>query len=182
MKEASFIELPDPSEKAKHFTLAVDAGLRHTGLAWKEGGVYRFTQLENECEIFAFVPLNAAQMICDFARKVSGKKPVFLVVEDFAFGGTFNVQQGELIGALKQMVWDDPRFIGISFVAPNTAKKLLTGNGRATKGKVKKAVEALISEKIVSSHMADAVAIHYSYSKMYNNPSPSMFRRALIKR
>ena len=174
-------ELPSPFEEKQYITFGVDAGLRYTGVAWRERGVYKVVQVNNTCPEFSLVPLTSAEAIVKTIKDIASGKKIFLVIEDFAFGGTFNAQQGEMIGALKYLIKTDKQFKGAAFLAPNTAKKLVTGSGKATKGKVKKAAETISSQKLASSHVADAVAILYSYQQVYDKPSASMYRRAMIK-
>lgn len=161
-------------------TIGIDAGLRYTGIAYIENNEYKFLQVNNECKEFAKIPLEGAELIFDTCLEIIGNRKGRLAIEDFAFGGNFNAQQGELIGALKYLAYKSDSIDEVTFIAPNTAKKCVTGNGRATKGQVKKAMSDIVGQKIKSSHEADACAMLYTYNKI--RPTEAMIRRTLDNR
>ena len=96
-------------------------------------------------------------------------KVEIIVIEDYGFGGKFfNVDVAELVGMLKVMFKYHNIKSKIVFLAPNTTKKCITGNGKAKKSAMVKGIKQILNlDKKVKlvSHEADAIALIVTIQK-----------------
>jgi Holliday junction resolvasome RuvABC endonuclease subunit len=171
--------LPNPAE---HICIALDIGTRYTGVSvWDRGSFSRVTQLTVSHSLTARTAVTVfSGLVAMLKQFVSSRsKDVILVVEDYAYGGGFfNAHQAEAIGLLKDYVIE--RGWSMVFLAPGTVKKHVTGNGKAKKGEVKKAVKAL-GYDVKSSHEADSISLYLTYTHVWCQPTDSVFRRAILR-
>ena len=165
---------------------AIDAGIKHTGISlWMKSQLHSVTDLERDV-MTSDSPARMADMIEQHIRKTV-KNGVLLVVEDYGYGGGFfNAMQPEIVGVLKARALDKQNNLaGIVFIPPNTVKKRVTGNGDADKNKVRRAViragyGGKNRGKDMSTHSADSIALFLTYLQLWNQPTESMYRRAVF--
>jgi len=99
------------------------------------------------------------QVVDDFLKN---EAPDLVVVEQTkAFGGFVGGQVASCMGVIHACC--GKHGVKVGFVHPTHLKKVLTGNGRATKTQVKNAVIAAFDKKFDSEHAYDAVAVILSY-------------------
>jgi len=128
--------------------------------------IYKTTivfNVDKETKDRRFVELEKVMQEC--IDKYEVKEVAF---ERTQFGKPFVMSQiYETIGVIKLVAVRNG--LNITEISPSTAKKLITGSGKATKVQMKKAVmdKFLLEKKTISSeHEADAVGICYAFSKI----------------
>lgn len=85
-------------------------------------------------------------------------RPKLVAIEGYAHGASFQAHAlGEVGGMARLLLWK----LGIPFVEvqPTTLKKYLTGDGQATKAKIKKSVKARWGRDIKDNNQADAFGL-----------------------
>lgn len=103
----------------------------------------------------------------------------FFVVEDYSYGkGFFNTNQSEIIGAFKYKVFNEHKK-SIYFINSTSIRKILIGNGKATKSEIKKYVKNVYRE-LKNQHEYDAVFTGLGFKKMQKNLSEATIRRSII--
>lgn len=141
--------------------LGIDPGVEYTGVAVLSNGKVTAKTIRALSGLGSERLISIARQVVDF---IIASKADIVVFEDYGFGGGFfNVEVAELMGMIKWRVNEFSLPITLCFLAPNTVKKIIVGNGRATKAQVKKAVSEIIETKV--SHEADAVALCLVYDK-----------------
>jgi Holliday junction resolvasome RuvABC endonuclease subunit len=139
--------------------MGVDPGTEHTGVAYSDNlGVCHVGTLGYK-ELFGIKKLWA---MCEgILSMIHIHCPDFVVIEDYGMGkGFFNTDVSELVGMVRYSLFKSGKKCEVCFLAPNTIKKHLTGNGRAKKSEVMKSIKKLFPEvDIKASHEADALAL-----------------------
>lgn len=136
--------------------LAIDPGVEFTGIAVKREGYVSTKTLTAE----GFGIERLASMVDEVMSIITFEKPDVVVLEDYGFGGKFfNVEVAELVGTIRYCLWSSGRDCQVVSLAPNTVKKLVAGNGRASKAEVGQAVRKVLTVPVGSDHEADALAL-----------------------
>lgn len=161
---------------------AIDPGTKYTGIAYGEGNITKelvTDVIEPDKRFFAEDRLYHMALL--IVKRIHGYKPDAVVFEDYGFGGSFfNVEVAELIGVTKFLMTQTGLNFEVMFIAPNTVKLQIAGNGRATKSQMKKAAKQLCSNLgLKMSHDADAVAIYEVARRYYAKELDAKTMRAL---
>lgn len=146
--------------------IAIDPGTHYLGFCIKTDDLLNIRTITEEKE----VGVNRFHSIAkQTISNIAVLSPEYIAVEDYGFGGKFfNVEVAEMVGAIKYAVKEYGLKTKMLFIAPNTIKKIVTGNGRAKKKEVEKSVlEYLRTNNIEldffkgkpSSHEFDSIAI-----------------------
>lgn len=156
--------------------LTLDVGTGCTGYSlWCKDSLICVGSINSSTDFRALISLDMASQIINL---INIYKIKFLIIEDYAYGaGFFNADMAEIIGILKFFCLN--KKIKLYFIPPNTIKKLVAGNGRATKSKVKKSIKSL-GYTAKNVHEFDALAIYLAFKKMGNNFKNLMYKRAVI--
>lgn len=168
--------------------IGIDIGVKYTGICNRHLGssIDNIQTLESEVVEASLRSHQALHNIINYIEKIRQEKckpkdRILLIVEDYGFGsGYFNVVQAETIGGLKEYILATDFVEGFIPVNLKTVKKYITGDGNATKAKVKKFIK-LLDYSCDSSHTADAVALLLTYLSLSCEPSEAMKRNSLIK-
>ena len=121
-----------------------------------------------------------AELVDLFLGKVYVEKPVNIVFEDYGFGGKFfNTEVAEWVGAVKHQLKVRNIKCSVTFLAPNTVKKIVTGSGKAKDSEIKKAVENLFGDIVGTKHEIDALAIYHVFSLYLNGKLPKEVMRKI---
>ena len=146
--------------------LAIDPGVDFTGVACKKDGYAFVKTLSGE----GFGVGRLVSMVEEIMAVITFEKPEVIVVEDYGFGGKFfNVEVAELVGSLKYCIRMTGLKCTVTALAPNTVKRVVTGNGRAKKPEVMKAVAAIVpGVRVKTDHEADALALLIVMGKCLN--------------
>lgn len=150
----------DPSEKI----LGLDPGLSGTGYGFIQG---------NKCVDFGVVRTNSKTqlgqrisiVLRDLRKKIREHSPKICVIETLFFrkvSARSVIYSAHLRGAILYLLFLEK--IPVMEVTPAKVKKILTGNGRASKQQIDYMIHRVynIQEKI-SEHASDALAVAYSY-------------------
>ena len=140
--------------------MGIDPGTKHTGISVLDVSTNIIETYTVEIDETLTGKLKLIKMSRDVMNIIKKVNPILIGIEDYAFGGAFfNVMVPELMGMLFLQMKDFYKG-KIIMIPPNTAKKVLTGNGRAKKGDIKKAVKEKYD--IIDSgtvHEYDSIAI-----------------------
>lgn len=172
-------------------TIALDIGVEHTGMSiWSTEHPTIITQVDNNEPDVAKKATSMADLIWnEFTKHIKlynpAKNRFLFVIEDYAYGRSyFNVLQPEIVGAFKYLLLSRNHskifnLAGVVFIPPSTAKKAVTGNGRATKAEVKRAVKEK-GHIFTSGHEADSIAIYMAYRNLWDSAEEGMYRRSIL--
>jgi crossover junction endodeoxyribonuclease RuvC len=148
-----------------HVALGIDPGLAATGYAVvgtskKRGelccwGAIKTSPRSSLSERLHIIYTEVLQLINNW-------KPGLLIMEDVYVADRFPkaaLQLGEVRGVLYLSAWDSS--VEIMKIRPTEVKSCLTGNGRATKTQVSRAVKKVLDVKseIKPDHASDAAAL-----------------------
>lgn len=161
--------------------IAIDPGTDNTGLIKFDGSKTTAKTITPHRRKVAFAKIySMAKRICS---NISDGD--FIVMEDYGFGGSFfNAQVAELVSLIKNYLYK-AKANYMMVVAPNTVKKIVTGNGKASKAKMKKAVKEMAAEngvKFTSSHEADGYSLMIVYLRYIANGLDAGHMRSLKSR
>lgn len=131
--------------------VAIDPGTKNVGIAFPN----RFFTLTKN-------GIGKAGLV-DLARRTFEeiKNEHIIMIEDYAHGASFNKEEAEFIGMLFLLL--EPYHPYIVMMPITSVKKAMTGDGRATKSKMMKAVKEHYKIDSKINHECDALAILYSY-------------------
>lgn len=176
------LTLPDPN---KYLTAALDIGVAHTGISiWDSGSYIKSFTIECSHPDSARQPIEMARLFIRHLLPLSCQSPLLVLIEDYAYGGGFfNAKQAEMAGILKMFVMAERSdcVVGLIGVAPNTLKKIITGNGRAKKSLVSKCIKAK-GYDTADSHEADSIGVYLSYLELWDKPTDDMYARSIINK
>lgn len=145
--------------------LAIDPGVMYTGIAFKESETKIITHTVTPPEDLIGTD-RQVYLVVTILNYIITYQPEIVVFEDYGFGrGHFNVEVAELVGALKYALNRAAAPVDILFLAPNTVKFQVTGEGRAKKPLVAAKVKELYGNIAFSSHESDALAIMHTFVK-----------------
>ncbi len=158
--------------------VAVDPGLEYTGIARFDGKFAYCKTVHPLKETYGFEKiLSMSRRICSCIE--DGDMVVF---EDYGFGGKFfNALIPELMALIKNELFYRKENI-MMMVAPNTIKKVVVGNGRATKSQVRKAVKKIADRDDViftTNHESDAYALMNVFMRFQAQALDEKMTRAL---
>jgi Holliday junction resolvasome RuvABC endonuclease subunit len=121
---------------------AFDLSLRSTGVAYLQAGILSVRTLKTQgCDLQDAVRVQAKQAVTCF----NAAPPDVVIIESGALGAT-RYQGYEELGALRWLVRDHVRHsfdFEVIEISPSHLKKVVTGNGRASKQDVRKKVTEL---------------------------------------
>ena len=161
--------------------VAIDPGTGHTGLCVYDGNVTITVTIEPKPTVVGF------NKLVSIARTISKyiEPEDFVVMEDYGYGGTFfNAQIAELVALIKFKIFLK-KSNSMMIIAPNTVKKLITGNGRASKTVLLKEVLQRAKDAGVTfntKHESDAYALTLCYFQYRAKSLSSDMLRALKAR
>jgi len=140
-----------------HKILAIDPGTDYIGVAYLYNE--KFIAKTITSDYYGIKRLE--DLVNRLVNIIEIVKPKFIGIEDYGYGGKFfNVEVAEIVGAIKYKLRSSKKKYEITFLAPNSVKLLVAGNGRATKPELRKAINKKYSRlKIHTSHESDAMAI-----------------------
>ena len=164
---------------------AIDPGTKYTGIAYGEGTISKSLVtgvIEPDKKYFAEDRLYHMALL--IVKRIHEVKPDVVVFEDYGFGGSFfNVEVAELMGVTKFLLTQTGLGLEVMFLAPNTVKLQIAGNGRASKSLMKKAAKKLCADLgLKMTHDADAVAIYEVARRFYAKELDTKTMRALAGR
>lgn len=134
--------------------VAVDQGTKNVGIAFED----RFFTITKEGY--------GKPGLIDLAKRVVDiiKNEDLVILEEYAHGGMFNKEEAEMVGMLFLLLQEyHPK---ICMLPITLIKKTVTGDGRAKKSKVMKAVKGIYNIESVISHECDALAFLYTYKNI----------------
>lgn len=185
----------DPSD----LIVALDAGLKHTGIAiGTRGRLISLTTASITHTAEAELPHVMASGLMAFANAFIHREAIHaVVIEDYAINAPrFNIYQAELVGIIKYLFWHQHR-IPVYLMPQTTGRSLSVGDGKATKGKVYKTLLPIMPEiRYLSDwaqvkpadtsklrfHASDAAAVHIGFSRYIEEGkiTDSFHRRSLV--
>jgi len=140
--------------------ISIDAGTRYTGITFWNGDKRVSTKLIlNNEKRRSLIPINSAKLIL---KEISNSNQTMdlVILEDFAYnsGGFFNTDQAEIAGIIKYYCLS--KKINYTSIPPNTAKYVITGDGKAKKNAVMKELKSRdIYNGLNTSHEFDSIAL-----------------------
>jgi Holliday junction resolvasome RuvABC endonuclease subunit len=161
--------------------LGLDVGTRNTGFAYLEDE--RFFSQTIKQEKYPNGKMALIEMAEQVANAIIALKPTLIGFESYGYKrGFVNTDLGELIGMILYLIRNTG--IDVLFLSPMTVKLLVTGEGRATKATVKKAVQGLYTITGDTLHEYDAMALCHTVRLYIENKLDAKrmlaFRRKII--
>ncbi len=160
---------------------AIDPGTEHTGLTTFDGKVTKTYTIRPNNNVYGFAKLyTMAKNICKHIEPND-----FVVMEDYGFGGNFfNYQVPELVSMLKLYMLKK-KSNSLMTIAPNTAKKIITGKGNASKKVMSTALVGLAKQhkiKFGTNHESDSFGMMICYFQYSAGSLDSATMRSLESR
>jgi crossover junction endodeoxyribonuclease RuvC len=135
--------------------LGIDASLKGTGFAWRGKGI--------ETQVIGFKSSNTGEqlsLIRDHLESLIIKNNITYAVREgyaYAFNNWGKTKLEEVGGVMKMVLYE--KNIPYIEVAPKSLKKLITGNGNATKQDVMNSINSLLNLSIVNDNESDAASL-----------------------
>lgn len=146
--------------------VGIDPGTDHTGIAQYSNVRFSWKTIEEDSKFGVDKLIALAIRIVAYVINYNAE---VVVIEDYGFGGKFfNVDVAELVGMIKFALKESKHRCQVIFLAPNTTKKYVTGDGRAKKKDMQLAIKEILKlkkETKLVSHEADAIALIVTYQK-----------------
>lgn len=139
--------------------VAIDPGTKNMGIAFDSPE--RFFTLVKE----GYGKIGLIHLVERVVKEIKDEKVI--IFEDYAHStSSFNKEEGEVMGMLFMALYNAGFDGEICFVPITTAKKAVTGNGKATKAEVMKGVMNLYKIESKITHECDALALLYTYKHL----------------
>jgi crossover junction endodeoxyribonuclease RuvC len=145
--------------------IGVDPGLAHTGLGFVEGsgsrvGHYAFGTIRTSKN--EDLPRRLQHIFSEISSALNSEKPDLMVIEDIFTLNQYpksSISLGKVSGVI--LLAGSQCGIATMEVPVREVKRILTGNGNASKNQMERAVRRFLKrdEPITPSHASDAIAL-----------------------
>lgn len=140
--------------------MGIDPGVKFVGVAYYDSNKDSCPMTETLIEEKKFGIGHLTDLAELLTEKVEEFQPEHLFFEDYGYAGKFfNVEVAEFVGIVKYILRCMEYPCRVTFLAPNTVKSLVAGNGNAKKNVVAKAVMEKFGVAAGPTHESDALAI-----------------------
>jgi len=160
--------------------IGIDPGVKFVGMAFSDKTTKTVTSEDT------FGVNHLVNLANKTVTAINEFNPDKIIIEDYGYGGRFfNVKVAEFVGMLKMKLQETIKVIDITFVAPNTVKKIVTGNGKASKAEMKRSIKEIYpntSKNSKTTHEFDAIGILHVGFLYYDHSLPREAEDKLISR